>query len=113
MPWDRKTGQLGRPKPFQNFWIVNTCDDCTEAGWGAWQIAARYSFADFNDHDIYGGQSDILTIGLNWYWNPNSRLQFNYLHGQISNSNTSRAAMSGGPASGNFNSFGARFMVDF
>ena len=120
MPWDRNTGQLARPKPFQNFFLVATCDGCTESGWGAWQIAARYSYADFNDEDIFGGEGSAFTLGLNWYWNPNSRLQFNYIHGEVTNaagaaerrnaSNQMRALV---PRSGNYDILGARFMVDF
>lgn len=120
MPWDRKSGQLGRPKPFQNFFLVNTCDDCTDGGWGAWQIAARYSYADFNDADVVGGIASAFTLGLNWYWNPNARLQFNYIHGQITDSanrvirdNAADMMIPVVPASGNYDVVGARFMVDF
>lgn len=113
MPWDRKTGQLARPKPFQNFFLVNTCDGCTDGGWGAWQLAARYSFADFSDEDIYGGQGESLTLGLNWLWNPNSRLQVNYIRGEITNARNRHTTFTGTPASGNYNVIGARFLVDF
>lgn len=30
MTWDRKSGQLGRVTPFENFFLVRTCDDCTD-----------------------------------------------------------------------------------
>ncbi|CAN7351090.1 porin [Phenylobacterium sp. LjRoot225] len=54
-------------------------------GLGAWEIAARYSVLDLNDHDgvagvatpaggIRGGEQKITTVGLNWY--PNSVLRF-------------------------------------
>ncbi len=111
MPWDRKTGQLGRPKPFQNFFLVNTCDGCTDGGWGAWQIAARWSYADFNDADVNGGEAEALTIGVNWYWNPNSRLQFNYITGEITDGSNSRSGA--GLVNGDYEVLGARFMVDF
>ena len=42
IPWDRKTGTLGKVKPFENFFMVDTCDGCSGGGWGAWQVAARY-----------------------------------------------------------------------
>ena len=113
MPWDRKSGQLGRVKPFQNFFLVNTCDGCTDGGWGAWQVAARYSFLDLNDEDIQGGEGSALTLALNWYWNPNSSLQFNYIHGQITNSVNGVIGAGGAAASGEYNILGARFRVDF
>ncbi len=114
MPWERKSGQLGRVKPFQNFFLVNTCDGCTDGGWGAWQIAARYSFLDLNDEDIQGGEGSALTLALNWYWNPNASLQFNYIHGQITDSvNGVVSAAGGAAASGEYNIIGTRFRVDF
>lgn len=106
IPWDRESGTIGRVKPFQNFWLVDKCDGCTDSGWGAWQIAARYSAADFSDENIAGGEAEALTIGLNWHWNDNSRMQFNYITGNIQN----RTDLVG---TGNYDIFGARFMVDF
>ena len=113
MPWDRESGTLDRIVPFQNFWLVNRCDGCREAGWGAWQVAVRYSQADFNDQDIFGGKGEAWTYGMNWYWNPNARLQFNYINGKIIDRNV---ADSGDPlnlVSGNYNIYGVRAMVDF
>ena len=112
MPWDRKTGQLGRPKPFQNFFLVNTCDDdCVDGGWGAWQIAGRYSYLNMNDEDISGGEGSAFTLAVNWYWNPNSSLQFNYIHGEITGATNSRSPTIA--RSGNYDILGARFRVDF
>ena len=108
MPWDRKSGTLGRIKPFQNFWLVDRLDGKRSAGWGAWQLAARWSHADYSDADILGGVGDSFTFGLNWYWNPNARMQFNYIAGEI----TDRAT-DNGPAAGAYDIFGARWMIDF
>ena len=58
MPWDRKSGTLARIKPFQNFWLVDRCNGGRSAGWGAWQLAARWSHADYTDEDIFGGVGD-------------------------------------------------------
>ncbi len=111
MPWSRSSGTLARIVPFQNFWLVDRCDGCREAGWGAWQIAARYSYADFNDDDIFGGKGESFTFGLNWYWNPNARMQFNYINGRIEDVETVAGPLA--LDSGDYNIFGARFMVDF
>ena len=54
-------------------------------GWGAWEVAARYSDLDLNDNPgvlgqdlpadgIRGGDQRIWTAGLNWY--PNNALKF-------------------------------------
>ena len=109
IPWARKSGTLGRVKPFEDFFLVNRCDGGTGLGMGAWQIAARYSYADFNDNDILGGVGESLTIGLNWHWTANSRMQFNYINGTIDDNAISR----GVPLSGSYDIVGARFMVDF
>jgi phosphate-selective porin OprO/OprP len=57
-------------------------------GWGAWEIAARFSTIDLNDQlgtapGIAGGRQTIYTAGLNWYVNRNIRFMFNYLHGNV------------------------------
>jgi phosphate-selective porin OprO/OprP len=109
MPWDRKSGTLARPKPFQNFWLVDLCNGGRAGGWGAWQVAARYSIADYSDEDIFGGKGESFTFGLNWYWNPNARMQFNYITGEIED----RGTASAGIVDGDYDVWGARFMVDF
>ncbi len=109
MPWDRKSGTLARIVPFQNFWMVNRCDGCREAGWGAWQIAARYSKADYSDENIFGGVGESFTFGLNWYWNANARMQFNYINGKIDD-----RTVDGTPdVFGDYDIYGVRWMVDF
>lgn len=110
-PWERDSGTIGRTKPLENFWLVNRCDGCRSYGWGAWQVAARYSYGDFSDQDILGGVGESVTLGLNWWWNPNARVQFNYINGRISDSDLAAAAA--GTDAGWYNIYGMRFMVDF
>ncbi|HXZ67687.1 MAG TPA: porin [Alphaproteobacteria bacterium] len=63
-------------------------------GWGAWEVAARYSTVDLNYRKgvagaataaggIRGGEQSIWTAGINWY--PNNALRFllNYQRDQI------------------------------
>jgi len=104
VPWNRKTGTLGRVKPFENFWRVRDCNGRVQNGLGAWQFAARYSHADLTDENILGGIGDSYALGLNWYWNPYARMQFNYIYGDID-----RGAVGGG----NYQILGTRFMIDF
>ncbi len=53
--------------------------------WGAWELAARYSHLDLNykDRNINGGILNDITIGINWYLNPNMRIMFNYVHSNL------------------------------
>ncbi len=81
--WDRKTGCLKPLQPFENFWIVDRARGGRSAGWGALEVAARFSYADFSDGPIYGGESAIATLGLQWFWNANCRMQANYLIGNM------------------------------
>lgn len=117
MPWERDSGTLGRIKPFENFFLVDTCCDGVRGGWGAWQLAYRYSYANFNDNDINGGIGNSHTLGLNWYWSPYARMQFNAIYGTIDDRNVlddaDDPASSLGTFSGDYSILGARFMVDF
>jgi phosphate-selective porin OprO and OprP len=81
-PYKKSKGVFDRVKPFTNFWIVPTSDG-PSAGWGAWELTTRYSFVDLQDptltNDIRGQLHD-LTVGMNWYWNPHTRMMFNWIH---------------------------------
>ncbi|GIW80667.1 MAG: hypothetical protein KatS3mg105_2474 [Gemmatales bacterium] len=82
-PYNKRRGVIGQVKPFENFFLVERCRGGWGGGWGAWQIAARYSYLDLTDNDIRGGVEDNVTFGLNWIWNTNARMQFNYVIGKI------------------------------
>lgn len=112
MAWDRKSGTLGRVKPLENFFLVNTCCDGVKGGWGAWQLAYRYSYADLNDQDILGGVGRSHTFGVNWLWNQYARMQFNCIVGEIDDTNPI-AHPSGTFTGGNYTILGTRLMVDF
>ena len=124
MPWKRSAGVLDRIKPIENFFLVDTANDGVRGGWGAWQVAYRVSYADFNDEDIFGGRGLSHTFGLNWYWNAYSRMQFNCIYGEIDDAQISDGTNSNDrdttefPApfpisSGDYTILGMRFMVDF
>ena len=54
-----------------------------EDGYGAWEIATRYSNIDLSSLEPLGngsgGTQDSFTIGVNWYLNKNLRLMANYI----------------------------------
>jgi phosphate-selective porin OprO and OprP len=95
-PYDPKTGAFKRLVPRHNF-------DLGTTGWGAWEIAARYSYADLNDADVAGGRLGLLMAGVNWYLHPHVRWIFNGGMGRVT----------GGAQDGNLFIFQTRIGVDF
>ena len=88
--YNQATGAFTSPKPAKPFSLAN-------GGWGAWELVARYSDLNLNDHvndasnvvtnwtgastrtytyygTVRGGDQKIATLGLNWY--PNSAVRF-------------------------------------
>lgn len=107
-PYDRESGTIDCAEPFENFFLVERCRGGVGAGWGAWQVAARYSYLDLTDEDIRGGVEHNVTLALNWLWTSHSKLQFNAIYADIRDH-----APVGGFTSGHFTGIGSRFMVDF
>lgn len=48
--------------------------------WGAFQLTARYSRTSLNDKDagIFGGEQEVITLGLNYFATRYIRFYFNY-----------------------------------
>ncbi|MCC7422429.1 MAG: hypothetical protein IT428_19285 [Planctomycetaceae bacterium] len=78
--YDRRMAMYDRPKVRENFYV--TRDGCKKviSGSGAWEVGYRYSYVDLNDNNLQGGTMGQHTVGLNWYWNDNAKIQFNYLN---------------------------------
>ena len=55
-------------------------DRVSRGGFGAWEIAARYSVLDLDHGRLRGGTEHNATIGLNWYPDTNVRVLANYIH---------------------------------
>lgn len=108
VPYSRTRGTIGRVKPFENFFLVNKCDGCKGRGWGAWQLAVRYSYLDLTDGDIAGGVENNVTAALVWYFTPYSSFQMNTVYGDID-----QREPIGGFSSGHFTAIGSRLRVNF
>lgn len=81
-PYRKATGSFDRLTPLENFWLIKRCEGPSR-GWGAWETAVRLSYLDLDDAGIVAGSRGELTdvtLALNWYWNPNMKLMFNYIH---------------------------------
>jgi phosphate-selective porin OprO/OprP len=70
-PYEVEDGTFDRVKPNS---VVG------KGGYGAWELAVRYSSIDLDDQDIVGGQEDNITVGVNWYPTSHTRLMFNYVY---------------------------------
>jgi phosphate-selective porin OprO/OprP len=75
-----------------------------DGGWGAWQIAVRYSYLDMNDGFVIGGKLQDWTIGLNWLLFSNTRIMTNYVHANVTDNPN---------GNGTSNIFQMRFQIDY
>ena len=84
-PYDTKTGAFKGIKPKNNFITGN--------GPGAWEVAARYSYLDLTGNGLSSKayRMQDLTLGLNWYLNPNIRISGNYIRSWLNGPSTSDA----------------------
>jgi phosphate-selective porin OprO/OprP len=89
--WSTANAAFTSPKPRINFSLNG-------GGWGAWELAGRYSDLDLNDNigllgsatpagGIRGGEQRIITAGLNWYPNPVLKFMLQAQNVQVSHIN--------------------------
>lgn len=90
--YNRNSATFGRIVPKKNLG--------EQGGWGAFEVTARYSSLNMNSFDFTGGKMNDLTIGLNWFLNPATRVMANYIYAGIN-------------ASDHANIFQMRFQVAF
>jgi phosphate-selective porin OprO/OprP len=72
----RRAGAFGRVVPRND---LKWKKDDGFSGCGAWQVGVRFSYLDLDDKAIQGGKVYDWTAGLNWYLNPNMKVQLNYV----------------------------------
>jgi phosphate-selective porin OprO/OprP len=49
-----------------------------QGGWGALELALRYSSLDLTDGTVDGGELGILSLGINWWFSRSAHLSVNY-----------------------------------
>lgn len=113
--YNRTFGVFDRVTPHTDFFTLGRHGGF--CGWGAWELVARWSYVNLNDRNavpmavVAGppptpdpGRLNNSTLGLNWYWNPYSKVQFNWIHAFLDNA-----------AAGNSDCdiYCARFQVEF
>jgi phosphate-selective porin OprO/OprP len=102
--YNKQLAAFDRVIPHENFFWVDSAEGRCY-GTGAWQIGVRYSALDLNDNGINGGILHAGTFGVNWYLNPNARVQFNY---DLTHRSQVRDV-----EPGFVNGLGTRFAIDF
>lgn len=99
--YDKKLAALRNPVPFTDF--ISIKGDGIR-GWGAWSVAARWSFVDLRnpsklDHHYYDSVKNTFTgtsnagngilndstLGLTWQLNAHTKIQFNWIHAMLNN----------------------------
>jgi phosphate-selective porin OprO/OprP len=60
------------------FGPVPVAKSVNQGGWGAWEVALRYSDLDLTDGLIDGGEMDILSLGFHWWLTPTFNFNMNY-----------------------------------
>ncbi|MFC1823282.1 OprO/OprP family phosphate-selective porin [Thermodesulfobacteriota bacterium] len=99
--YGRRSGTFFRLEPNQDFRFRGE-------GWGALELALRFSFIDLNDEGIRGGKERNLTAGLNWYLTKKTRFMFNYINARVKDRLTPPAV-----EDGRANILQARFQIEF
>ena len=108
--YDRHGAKFERVVPRDNFDVTRDKGWC---GLGAWQIGARYGYLDLNNGPIDGGYVHDLTLGLNWFINPNAKMQFNYIIEDVSNNVRNGAGVITAVNDDILTGFGVRMAFDF
>lgn len=101
--FQRRNAVFDRVIPSTNF-LKGEDSPGNPRGIGAWELAGRWSYIDLNSNGIRGGRLNEMTLGLNWYMNPYTRITLNYVRSFVDN-----------PVHGfsTLDSYGMRFGFDF
>ena len=103
--YDKKLAALKNVVPYTDFISLRKGDRGIH-GWGAWEVAARWSFVDMRnpaslDGHYYdpvtntfsitnrrgNGTLHDVTLGLTWFLNNHAKIQANWIHAMLDNVN--------------------------
>ena len=116
--YDKRFGSLsrayfGNQGPYNNAWVVRDENGNWSYNTGAWELAARYSYLNLNSgfgkDAIQGGIMSGVSLGVNWYLNPNMTVNFEWVY-------DNRYDLPGAPTStvpGYTSGFGTRAQFQF
>jgi phosphate-selective porin OprO/OprP len=96
-PYDSDAGAFGHIVPRRDFSFHRG------QGWGAIEVAVRYSDTDLTSGPVQGGRLRLLMSSLNWYLQPHLTCMFEYGTGKVTDA----------PSGGRIRIFQARIGVDF
>jgi phosphate-selective porin OprO/OprP len=68
-PYHKRNGMFG---------TLPVAESVRTGGWGAWEVATRWSYIDLADADITGGEMSIASVGFNWWLTPQFAFSTNY-----------------------------------
>jgi phosphate-selective porin OprO and OprP len=117
--YNKQTGVLDyNVKPNSEF--VGTGTHGRMCGWGAWELAARWTYlnlaaTNYTPGNVLPGPAgppanpdpgalNESTVALNWWWNQYTRVQFNWIHTMLENNANGFSAM---------DIFATRFQIEF
>jgi len=99
------TGEMRSYKNYDGVFggVTPSANYASGDGGGAWELALRYSGADFS---LPGAPAELTstTAGVNWYLNPNARVMANYVLSEVDGT---------GAGTGEQSAFQLRFQVNF
>jgi len=105
-----KNGLADRMTPLANYTGFGS------SGWGAWELALRYSDLDAKDFVATTGYSNSMhsyTAGLKWIVDPNTRFLLNYIYTDFENPITGGLTLISNSATRNEKAVNFRAQFDF
>jgi phosphate-selective porin OprO/OprP len=120
--YDKKYGGLtryyfGSQGPYENAFLVRDADGNLCSGWGAWEVAGRFSYIDLNSgfgkvgqgtggSYVNGGAMQGTSLALNWYLNTNLTIMTDWVYDY-------RYDMPNSKAAGSTNGIGTEVQLSF